>query len=360
MGDIGSVMTDRTIPAVGSSGTAYATSITAFLTEVRQRLEDSIPLSSLEMSALDMANNEITNVNYLRLYEQDDAPTTPVGSLQRFGNNLYWISASGAVQLTDGADINVAGTGGITGDYGAGPEQFRYVDADSTFYAYADYAGGEWARVWARSFDVAGDATGTERIRITWAGTGSSYTLTLPAAVPAAPALLQMDASGNVTASNTLTEDIIADDFRHTDAHGITYGPASFLDVQNDHLLTFAGSLAPAHWAIQNSIEPLVLPLALKEGDVLTSYTVYWNKASVATDTLKSQIWASRMFTSVTEVAQTVLSQTSVASPGLTTTGTSSLSITIQSGWSYYLVCTAGVVAGGDALLGATIAYTRP
>jgi hypothetical protein len=202
MGDIGSVMTDRTIPAVGSSGTAYATSITAFLTEVRQRLEDSIPLSSLEMSALDMANNEITNVNYLRLYEQDDAPTTPVGSLQRYGDNLYWISASGAVQLTDGADINVAGTGGITGDYGLGPEQLRYVDADSTFYAYADFAGGEWARVWARSFDVAGDATGTERIRITWAGTGSSYTLTLPAAVPAALSLLQMDTSGNVLASN--------------------------------------------------------------------------------------------------------------------------------------------------------------
>jgi hypothetical protein len=201
-------MTNPTVPPVGTAGTGYAATVNAFLAEVKQRLEAAIPLSSLQIADLDMANNAITEVSHLGLYEGLEEPSTPVGSLQRFENDLYWVSAAGAAKITDGAAINSTSIGGITGDYGGeDPAQFRFVGADKTFYAYDTFAGEEWARVWARSFDVAGDASGTERVRIDWAGSGSSYTLTLPAAVPAARKLIQMGTSGALTASNVLDTD---------------------------------------------------------------------------------------------------------------------------------------------------------
>src|SRR5688572_8381206 len=94
------------IPPVGTSGTQYATEVNEFLEEVKERLEDQIPVSALLPGPLDMLNNPIDNVQYVHLYEQGVTPVTPSGSLQRFNGDLWWISLSGAVQITDGAAVN--------------------------------------------------------------------------------------------------------------------------------------------------------------------------------------------------------------------------------------------------------------
>lgn len=204
MGNIGEVMTNQTIPPVGSAGTNYARDITLFLTEVKQRLEDPVPLSSVTITDLDMGNNAISNVKSLGLYQQVNSPTTPVGSIQRYGGNLYWVSSGGAVQITNGAALNASGIGGLTGDYGgANPAQLRFVDADATYYAYDDYAGATWAGIFAKQFDVSGDGVGNQRVRISWAGS-ASYTLELPVALPGSQLMLQMEADGTMVASNTL------------------------------------------------------------------------------------------------------------------------------------------------------------
>ena len=204
MGDIGTPMTSGTVPTVGTSGTGYATTINSFLTEVKQRLEAKVPFSSLLVGALDMANSAVQNVSNLLLYPGTGAPTTPVGSLQRFSNELYWVGASGAVQITNGTALNSAGLGGITGDYGGvNPAQFRFDDANQVYYAYDDFSGLAWAYVRTRGIEIAGGATSLVRARIDWAGS-SSYTLTLPAALPASQVLLQVTAAGQLTASNTL------------------------------------------------------------------------------------------------------------------------------------------------------------
>jgi hypothetical protein len=206
MSNIGDPVT-QTIPAVGTTGTSYATDINALLTEFKSRLENKVPLSSLLIGTLDLTNNPLQNAQYLSLYPQPAAPTTPTGSLQMYAGNLYWVSSSGAVQITNGALLNSSSIGGITGDYGGtNPAQFRFVDADQTYYAYDDFSTNTWAHFRARDIEIAGGATSANRVRIVWGGS-VNYTLTLPAALPGTQKLLQLTSTGTLTASGVLATD---------------------------------------------------------------------------------------------------------------------------------------------------------
>jgi hypothetical protein len=200
MGNIGDTIATA-IPVVGAGGSGYATDIDSFLTEVKARLEAKLPKSSIAAGSLDLANNALQNASYITLYNMLSAPTTPVGSLQAYNGDLYWVSGAGTVQLTVGGLINSAVNGGITGNYGgANPAQFRFVDADQEFYAYDDFGAGAWANLWARNVDIAAGASSAFRCRLAYGGAGS-YTLTLPPAAPATKKILSMDSSGNVTAA---------------------------------------------------------------------------------------------------------------------------------------------------------------
>lgn len=201
MGNIGSPM-PGSIPAVGTPGTGYAVSLDTFLTEVKARLESDVPLASLQAGTFDLSNNPVVNVEYLGLYTQLATPTTPVGSLQSFGGDLWWINTGGAVQITSGTTINSAAVKGLTGDYGTGAEQLRYITANTEYYTYSNFGTGTYAYLWTRGLDIAGAATGSNRVRVL--NSGGNYTLTLPTAVPGSTSLVQMDNSGNLTATNTL------------------------------------------------------------------------------------------------------------------------------------------------------------
>lgn len=193
------------IPAVGTSGTSYASQLVAFLQEVKSRLEAPVPLTSILVSLLDMANNAIANLQYASFYEQDDAPTTPIGSLQNYQGNLWWVSDAGAAQLTSGNSLNAASIGGIDGDYGGvNPASFRFSDADEAYYAYDDFGALEWAHMGARTFDVYGDIDSTTRVRVSAASGTDNYTITFADALPASQVLVQMEADGDLVYSNTL------------------------------------------------------------------------------------------------------------------------------------------------------------
>jgi hypothetical protein len=223
MGNIGTPMTSGTIPAVGTSGTGYASTINAFLAEVKQRLEDRIPFSSFLVSALDMVNNAIQNSSYVGLYDNEILPATPIGSLQNYEGDLWWVSPSGAAQITSGDAVNSASIGGITGDYGgANPAQLRFVDADQTYYHYDDFAGGAWAFTRAQGVEITGGPTSLVRVRLDWGGS-SSYTITLPTAAPASQAALQMEADGDIVASNTFPVAITVPRIITTESGDLTY-----------------------------------------------------------------------------------------------------------------------------------------
>lgn len=196
------------IPPVGTAGTGYASQIVAFLTEIKARLEAKVALTSLLAGLFDLSNNGIANAKYLGLYEQLSLPSTPIGSLQRYGGELYYVSPSGAVRITNAGSLDIVAANGITGDYAA-PAEFRYDLAALEYFAYSNQAAGEWARVGAQGFDVYGTLAGTTRVRLAWAGGANpSYTLTLPATLPGTQQIQQLTNAGQVVASNTIAEAI--------------------------------------------------------------------------------------------------------------------------------------------------------
>lgn len=210
MSDIGTPM-DTPIPAVGSSGTGYATGVNAFLTEVQNRLEAQVPRSSLEAGDLDLDGSALQNASYVGLADALLSPTTPINTLQAFGGEVFWISPDGPVQITSGGTLNSAAVGGITGDYGSpNPAELRFVDADQEYYFYDDFGGGIWAYLQARGVDIAAGATSANRVRLAYGG-GGSYTLTLPTAAPAATEVVQMSSSGELDVSGSISN------FRHGD-----------------------------------------------------------------------------------------------------------------------------------------------
>jgi hypothetical protein len=203
MGNIGDTIT-QPIPVVGTSGTAYATQINAFLTEVKARLEAAIPVGSLLVGNLDLNNNALFGASYVGLYQNTTPDTGATGSLQNINGDLYYIDSTGAIQLTTGGTINSSGIGGITGDYGgANPAQLRFDDGSKVYQHYDDFSGLAWAYTRQLGVDIAGSSTSLVRARITWAG-ASSMSIILPAALPATTVLLQMDNAGQISATNTL------------------------------------------------------------------------------------------------------------------------------------------------------------
>lgn len=175
MGNIGDSISDSA-PAVGTSGPGYATTINSLLTELKARLISRIPLSSLLTNDdLDLNGQALLNAAYVTLTNEAVSPVaSPVNRLAAFSGNLWWISPSGALQISNGANLNAAGIGGITGDYsGAGPMEFRYDTANTRYDAFANQSTNTWAYVRARGFDIAGGATSAFRLRHLYNGTAN-------------------------------------------------------------------------------------------------------------------------------------------------------------------------------------------
>lgn len=213
MGNIGDSISD-TAPAVGTAGPGYATTINSILTEVLARLVAKIPLSSLlTNSDLDLNGQALLDASYITLVNEGVSPVaSPSNRLTAYGGDVWWVSPSGAVQITDGAALNAAGIGGITGDYsGAGPMEFRYDTANTRYDAFANQSTNTWAYVRARGFDIAGSATSNFRLRQTWGGT-ANMAVVWPSTLPASTTqIVQVDTSGNLSFSNS------NDNFGHGD-----------------------------------------------------------------------------------------------------------------------------------------------
>lgn len=334
---IGDSMTATPIPAVGESGTSYASKIVAFLTEVKARLEAKVPMSSLLPGAFDLSNNQLSNAKYLGLYEQVSLPTTPVGSFQRYGGEAYYVSPSGAVRITNAGSLDVVSVNGISGDYAA-PAEFKYVLADLEYYAYSDTGAApkKWARVAAQGYDIYGTLQSTTRVRLAWAG-GSSYTLTVPTAVPARTLLLQMDSSGNVTPDDTA---------RVLHIPGMMSFSSGMLAIDSGHRVNAGTST-------------VLYPISLPEGSIISAYKVYLKKNSDG-----SNSWSARLRkiddTSSTDTALGSGVSTSANNPGFTSL-TESVTETIPAGTGvqHYLKLSFSGLTNNDEAYQVEITYKQ-
>lgn len=365
------------VPVVGTPGTAYAKQIKEFLDETKVRLEARVPLSSLLPGTFDLDNNPIINAEHVGLYEQTQLPATPIGSIQNYQGNLWWVTAAGAAQLTSGNSLNASSLGTIEGDYGGGnPASLRYEDLTERFLMYSDYAGGEWAGLGLEYVDLYGGVGSTNRVRVKWAG-AADYDLTLPPAVPAANGtLLQMATTGAVTASSTgLTSMALANNENITLSgtgyvkHGqrrITY-PFVAGDISPIPTVGFGtnggtgGAAVVARVQLTNSVSNNVALKPLPVGARLQQIRVVFSAIGGA----GTPTWT---FSTLTDSLATASETTSViAAGGIATVGGNSISaimmpgsgITIAEGETMVLSVGVGGV-GTTRLLSYTYYYDMP
>jgi hypothetical protein len=221
MGDIGDPI-DTTIPDVGAFGTEYAQDINDILEEVVARLTAPVPVSSIEnddQGTLDMNNGAFTNAQYVSFYEQGTQPDgAPAGRIVYFAGNVWFVTASGAIQVTDGTGLNTTVNGGIGGDYGGiNPALVSFVDASETYEFYDNASAGEWAIIKARQLDLVDEASGRTLHVKPSASIAATWTLTLPVNDPASGvSIATVDATGQlkyaedatVTQGFTISDDI--------------------------------------------------------------------------------------------------------------------------------------------------------
>lgn len=327
MSTIGDPMTS-TIPAVGNSGTAYATDVNTFLAEVQTRLETPLAMSSLLATELDMANNPVTNAEYVLLYP--NTGTIPTSSLFSSDGNLWWQSSSGPAQLTVGSTLNAAALGGITGDYGgANPAQLRYVDADTIYYFYDSFAGLAWAGIKALTVDIAAGSTSTFRARLAFGG-AASYTLTLPAAVPAVTSLVQMSNAGALTASNALA----------TNQSVTVSGTGTYKHADHAFQQSFDGSICTVGSLSTSAASNLILYTLSSGGG--TAYIPI--KGLKTGDRLKAVVLMGGFVSGTTEPTTSVIKNAAGTPSTVTTTGSG----TILAGARTLTVDTPFSVAQGD------------
>lgn len=131
-------------------------------------------------------------------------------------NNLYFRNASGSnVKITDGSTLNVSIVGGIGGDYSSVSALLDYDDATDTYRfrqetsaSVRQYAKISVADIIIREYDAAGDATvPTETVTLKSPDAlAASYSLTMPAALPASTSLVRCNSTGQLAASGEIDE----------------------------------------------------------------------------------------------------------------------------------------------------------
>lgn len=326
MGSIGTPFAPP-FPFVGQSGPTFATRIIDIFTEMKLRLEAQLPISSLDLSSnLNMQGAQILNAGYLTLANVGSAPgASPVNRLTAFSGDLYYVSPSGAIQITTAGTLNAAAVGGIIGDYGgAFPAKFRYDLANARFDAYQDFANNILSDIRAFGFEIAAGPTSGIFLTLRWGG-ASNKTYTFPATTASAGTRpMYMDTSGNITLGGG------AKSYNYGMANAT--GSGTGLGVGADGGFTDAGS----------GIFQASMPASgLLQDFVVQSLSVHWTNTSGSSLTfaLKKAVPGGAESTLVTNTNTTV-------GTGLTTTITLGAADTVVAGAYYRFVFGAG---GGGA-----------
>jgi hypothetical protein len=124
--------------------------------------------------------------------------------------NLFYNNGSGtAIQLTAGSGLNAASIGGIGGDYTSSSASVAYSSVTKTFSF--TQSSGISAKIAVGDISITETVASANAITIkNPTGLGSSYSLTLPSALPGSQLPVLLDASGNLSTGQTQTA-MIAD-----------------------------------------------------------------------------------------------------------------------------------------------------
>jgi len=196
-----------TLPDVGAGGTVgttWATYLNTALSAIDSHDHSSgsgnqIPSAGLDIDAdLDFNDYGADNLGFVAFTARALKPT-PTLSLYAKGADLYFQDSTGTeVRITQDSALAGSSDGGFGGDYGDGDELATYSNATKTFSFMQDTSPAVPAKIYSSDISIGQATTAPNVITIKSPNSlASSYTLTLPAALPASTTQkLQVSTSG--------------------------------------------------------------------------------------------------------------------------------------------------------------------
>lgn len=239
-------------------------------------------------------------------------------------NELYWRNQAGVnVKLTSGTSINTSLVGGIGGDYSTVGADLDYDDANKR-YTFRTQTG-TWARIATGPVRIHEyDTTETVYVELAVAaGLGASYTLTWPAALPAATADMRVSAAGLVS-------------FGDPDTIVIPYEDAQIDWTSTTRLQLGSGGWQTAVGGAPFQTDPVTYPVCVPQGMKIKSWSLAVYKASDGTETLEATLYKrTGVGPGVVDTVVGAGQSTSAVSPGAATLGQTGLTQAVAAGESY-------------------------
>ncbi len=289
---------------------------------------------------LDLDGNALINVDQLEFTART---TLAAGSNIFFvddgDNELYFRSSGGTnIQITNAGTLDISGTGGIVGDYASTGAEVSYDSANKR-YTFSTHEA-KWARVACGPVRIYEYDT-TEAVYVEHAvaaGLASSYTVTWPAAAPAATTTMLMDTSGNITVA-AITEQIPA-------------AAAHTLDTNN----TFSGHV----WNFfgPTTTNAVIYPIRVRAGASITGISVKINKLSDATDTVTMELVESDGTGAFAAVAAFTATNSDAGGGDKTLTGTGTQTATAGKQYAIRVYHSDGTPSGAITTGVATVTHT--
>lgn len=305
---------------------------------------------------LSIAGHTLTNVGMVAM-SAVTAPTSGLITLfvSSADNELYWRTNAGVnVKLTSGTSINTTLVGGIVGDYTASAAEVAY-DAANKRYTFKSGASpsGKWARlasgpVRIYEFDTSETVYVEHAVA---AGLAASYTVTWPAAAAGAQVAVQIDASGNVSFSNTFTTNVTAPDHRYTTAQIVQVPAALAEDPVGAHAKyrSSTGGASGGHvgWELGNNVDPIIYAIpGLKQGDQIVGFKLRLHKDSPSTSTITAKLFKHTSVGDLETLITTVTNNTNAPGDTDMTSGALAQPVGSNFGETYFLrVTSTGDVA---------------
>lgn len=337
-----------TLPTVGGSTGTWGTT-----TNDNEELIDAhdhttgkgvpIPTAGLDIDAdLTFAGNAAINLKAAQMTAQASAPALNRSIWVDTSGDLYYRNAAGtSVQITSGGQLDVSSVGGIAGDYAAAGASLYYDDAADTYrFLSAAPLPNVWSSVSAGDIDLYEKASGiTNRVRLkSPAALAASYTVTLPAAVPAQARPVAVGTTGTLVFGH-------GEYTRHVGILEAIIEPGASRWTADFRVTT--GAAQASNWACTGGAGALVLwyPVPLLVGERIK--TIRARVLDVIGSTVTLRLFKTDIANnSQSQVGATITSDNSGTRQTLTLSG---LTETITTGFQYLIAITAAAASNQES-----------
>lgn len=279
------------LPSLSDTYSVVVGKIATALQAIEDSIAEAATPAGLDITGnLDIDGNHLVNVGGIVL-AAGNAPAS-AGSIYYSGGNFYAKDATGVIQLTSAGSINVAGVGGIGGDYGGvNPATVDFHDGSGQYRFKED--GTTWAD---GVFDdvLLMHSGGVNSVRQTAPTTlSASYTVLWPEALPGSTGVVTLANDGQLSTTTAVSvatvaasTSITAPVYYYTTEETIQLGAENGMSGGTHVFVPQSG-----RWNLGNSsTDEVCFPLRIRNGDTITGWSVAVSKQSDATNTLTARL----------------------------------------------------------------------